>query len=78
MYLNHKLRLLLAGVDPNIIVCVEDESLVPSLVDVTGGEKVYVLFEIDFVTKAKIWRDNIVAYRKAQDEKDRDSLPGVL
>lgn len=60
MYLNHKLRLLLAGVDPDKIVCVEDDSLVPSLIDVTDVEKVYVLFEIDFETKAKNWRDAIV------------------
>ena len=34
--------------------------MVPSLIDVTDVEKVYVLFEIDFETKAKNWRDAIV------------------
>ena len=69
MFLNHKLRLLLAGVDPNIIVCTEDESKVPELVDITGVEKVYVLFEIDFVTKAKNWRDAIVENIKQRKVK---------
>ena len=64
MYLNHRLRMLLAGIDPAKIVCVEDESLVPSLVNTEGAEKIFVLFEIDFVTKARQWRDDIVEYQK--------------
>lgn len=69
MYLAQKLRMLIAGVDPNKIVCVEDESRVPELVDITGAEKVFVLFEIDFVQKAKNWRDAIVEYQKNQETK---------
>ena len=60
MYLNHKLRLLLAGIDENRIVCVEDEADIVEHVDTSGIEKVYVLFEIDYVTKAKNMRDRIV------------------
>ena len=63
MYLNHKLRLLLAGIPEEKIVAVEDESLVPNYVDTEGIQRVYVLYEIDFVTKGKTWRDNI--YKRA-------------
>ena len=64
MYLNHKLRLLLAGIPEEKIVCVEDEADIPQYVDTEGIEKVYVLFEIDYVTKARNMRDAIVAKAK--------------
>lgn len=67
MYLNHKLRLLLAGVPDNKIVAVEDEKEIPKYIDKDGIEKVYVLFEIDCVTKAKNIRDAIVL--KAKEDK---------
>ena len=60
MYPTHKLRLLLAGIDESRIVCVEDEADIVEHVDTYGIEKVYVLFEIDYVTKAKNMRDRIV------------------
>ena len=56
----HRLRLLLAGVPEERIVCVEDEAEVPQYVDTEGIERVYVLYEIDFVTKAQKLRDAIV------------------
>jgi len=64
MYLNHKLRLLLAGIDESKIVCVEEEKDIVDHVDREGIEKVYVLFEIDYVTKARNMRDAIVAKAK--------------
>ena len=64
MYLNHKLRLLLAGVPEEKIVAVEEEADIPQYVDQYGITKVYVLYEIDYVTKAKNMRDSIVAYAK--------------
>ena len=66
MYLNHKLRLLLAGIPEEKIVCVESEADIPNHVDREGIEKVYVLFEIDYVTKARNMRDAIV--EKAKEE----------
>lgn len=64
MYLNHQLRLLLAGIPAEKIVCVEDEADIPNSVDTEGIEKVYVLFEIDYVTKARNMRDAIVERAK--------------
>ena len=64
MYLNHRLRLLLAGIPREKIVAVEAESDIPQYVDQTGISKVYVLYETDYVTKAKNMRDSIVAYAK--------------
>ena len=61
MYLNHKLRLLLAGIPEEKIACVEDENLVAQLIDTEGIDKVYVLFETDYVRKGGKWRDAIVA-----------------
>ena len=69
MYLNHKLRLLLAGIDESKIVCVEDESDVIEHVDREGIEKVYVLFEIDYVRKARNMRDRIVERAKEEAAK---------
>ena len=60
MYLNHKLRLLLAGIPEEKIFCVEEDERVPDFVDTEGIDKVYVLFEIDYVVKGGRWRDNIV------------------
>lgn len=69
MYLNHRLRLLLAGIDESKIVCVEDESEIVDHVDRSGIEKVYVLFEIDYVTKARKMRDMIVERAKEEAAK---------
>ena len=67
MYLNHKLRLLLAGVPRDRIVAVESEADIPLYVDRTGISKVYVLYETDCVSKAKNMRDMIVSYVKEGD-----------
>lgn len=67
MYLQHKLRLLLAGVPAEKIVAVENEADIPAHVSKTGIEKVFVLFEIDYVTKARNMRDAIV--RAAKEDK---------
>lgn len=69
MFLNHKLRLLLAGVPEDRIVCIENEADIPKYVDRTGIQKVYVLFEIDFVTKAFNMRNAIVEKAKEEDKK---------
>lgn len=63
MYLNHKLRLLLAGIPAEKIVAVENDDEVPLHVDTDGIERVYVLYETDYVTKGQTWRDNI--YKRA-------------
>ena len=75
MFLNHKLRLLLAGIPEEKIVCVEDDSLVPEFIDTEGIEKVYVLFVIDYVVKGASWRDAIVerAMRLNGDESKLES-----
>ena len=64
MYLNHKLRLLLAGVPEEKISAVEDEADIPLYVDQSGIRKVYVLYETDCVSKAVNMRDSIVRYVK--------------
>ena len=68
MYLNHKLRLLLAGVPENKIIAIENEDEVPNYVDKEGIEKVYVLFETDFLSKGNKWRDDIVAKAKEEEK----------
>ena len=69
MFLNQKLRLLLAGIPEEKIVCVENEADIPQHVDREGIEKVYVLFEIDCLTKARNMRDAIVRKAKEEDTK---------
>ena len=65
----HRLRLLLAGVPEERIVCVEDEDAVPNYVDTEGIDRVYVLYEIDFVTKGQRLRDAIA--ERARGVKSR-------
>ena len=77
MFLNHKLRLLLAGIPEEKIFCIEDESMVPLYVETEGIESVYVLFEIDYVTKASNWRDAIVERAKAVASGDADNTEAV-
>lgn len=59
MYLNHKLRMLLADIPEEKIVAVESEDDIPKHVDKEGISKIYVLYEIDYVSKAKRMRDKI-------------------
>ena len=69
MFLNHKLRLLLAGIPAEKIVAVENDDEVPLHVDTEGIERVYVLYETDYVTKGQTWRDNI--YKRAMELADK-------
>jgi len=78
MYLNHKLRLLLAGIPEEKIVCVEDDDLVPNYIDTEGIEKVYVLFEIDYVRKGGKWRDAIVARAMELNGDDPSKVIGQI
>ena len=64
MFLNHRLRMLLAGIPPEKMVCVENEADIVDHVSTEGIDKVYVLFEIDYVTKGKNMRDRIVEKAK--------------
>ncbi len=78
MYLNHKLRLLLAGVPEEKIVCVEDDDLVPQFIDTEGIDKVFVLFEIDYVRKGGRWRDAIVARAMELNGDDPSKVVGSI
>lgn len=78
MYLNHKLRLLLAGIPEEKIFCVEEDERVPDFVDTEGIEKVYVLFEIDYVRKGGRWRDAIVARAMELNGDDPSKVVGSI
>ena len=78
MYLNHRLRLLLAGIPEDKIVCIEDDNLVPQYVDTEGIEKVYVLFETDYVLKGGRWRDAIVARAMELNGDDPSTVVGKI
>ena len=69
MFLNHRLRMLLAGIPEEKIFCIEDDDRVPDFVETEGIESVYVLFETDYVTKARNWRDAIVKRAKSKEVK---------
>lgn len=68
MYLNHKLRLLLAGVPEDKIVAIENEDEIPNYVDTEGIERVYVLIETDVISKGEKERDAIVAKAKEENK----------
>ena len=67
MYLNHKLRLLLAGIPEEKIVAVEDARDVPDAVNTKGAQSVYILFDVDNVSEAFEWRDAIVNAAKRKN-----------
>jgi predicted RNA-binding Zn-ribbon protein involved in translation (DUF1610 family) len=69
MYLNHRVRLLLAGIPDDKMVCIREQSEIPDHVDREGIEKVYVLFEVDHLSEARNVRDAIVKKHKEEDGK---------
>lgn len=72
MFLNHKLRMLMAGIPEDKIVCVEEEEDVVNYVDTEGIEKVYVLFEIDEMSRRRNIRDKMVERaKKLKFEKEQ-------
>ena len=74
MFLNHKLRMLLAGIPEEKIVCIEDEADIAARVLREDIERVYVMFDIDFVDKGFRIRDAIVEEaRKAKEAEEARS-----
>lgn len=69
-YLDYKMRLLLAGIDEEKIVCVKDEYETYKYVDIGSIEKVYVLYEVDCYTKGRTIMNNIK--KRIEDEINED------
>ncbi len=59
-YKDYKLRLLLAGIPEEKIVCIDDELATTDYLQLKGTKKVYILYEIDTVTKSHQIKDKIV------------------
>ena len=60
-YLDHRLRLLLAGVPAEKLVCVRQESDAAQYVDLTGIEEIYVLHDVNAISRGRQVRDQIKA-----------------
>ncbi len=58
-YLDHKVRLLLAGVPKEKLVCVRDPDETAQYVDTTGVEHIYVLHDVNFVSRGHKVRDAV-------------------
>jgi predicted RNA-binding Zn-ribbon protein involved in translation (DUF1610 family) len=58
-YLDYRLRLLLAGIPEEKIVCVRDEYDTPNYVDTDGIDKIYVLHDVDSITKGRKIRNAV-------------------
>ncbi len=58
-YLDHRLRLLLAGVPEEKLVCMPDMYETANHVDVTGISKIYVLHDVNSITRGKKVRDAV-------------------
>ena len=52
MYKNYKVRLKLAGIPEEKIVCVEDEADTIKYLNMKNKDKVYILFDVDIRGKA--------------------------
>ena len=58
-YLDHKVRLLMAGIPPEKIVCVKDYKETPNHVLTEGVDSIYVLHDVNFVSRGKEVKDKI-------------------
>lgn len=58
-YLDHKLRLLLAGVPAEKIVCMRDFYDTPAHVDFAGISKIYVLHDVNSITRGRNVRNAV-------------------
>lgn len=66
-YLDYVVRLLMAGIDREKIVCVEDEYETSRYVSTKGIDKIYILYEVDCYTKAKNIEDEVI--RRIKEDK---------
>lgn len=58
-YLDHRLRMLLAGIPAEKLVCLRHEEDTPYYVDTSGIEKIYVLHDVNAVSRGKAVRDAV-------------------
>lgn len=58
-YLDYRLRLKLAGIPEEKVVCVRDENTIPEYVTFDGIESIYVLHDVYTVSKAKNIKEKI-------------------
>lgn len=63
----HYLRLLLAGVPEEKLFIADTDEQIPGFIDYEGIDSVYVLHDVDVMSKAHGWRDAIVAEAKRRD-----------
>lgn len=69
-YLDHRVRLLLAGIPQEKLLCLRDPFETAKYVDVSGVERIYVLHDVNFISRGHQVRDEI-----AQRILSRDSAP---
>ncbi len=70
-YLDHKVRLLMAGVPEEKIICVRDPFETVNYVDFEGIESIFVLHDVYFISKGHQIRDQIK--QKILAERGQDS-----
>lgn len=58
-YLDHRLRLLLAGVPEDRIVCVRDPYETAAYIDPEGLDRIYVLHDVNSISRGRIVRDAV-------------------
>lgn len=75
-YLDHRVRLLLAGIPAERIVCVRDPFDTPQYVDTEGVEHIYVLHDVNFISRGHRIRDEIAAgIRESAAQKKEQHQP---
>lgn len=58
-YLDHRLRLLLAGIPEEKLVCLAEEKDTPAHVDIHGVEKIFVLHDVNAISRGRAVRDAV-------------------
>ena len=65
-YLDHRLRLLLAGVPAEKIVCLRQELDTADYVDTTGIDKIYILHDVNAISRGRKIRDLVKSRIRAE------------
>ncbi|MBR6259403.1 MAG: DUF1727 domain-containing protein, partial [Oscillospiraceae bacterium] len=67
--LDYRLRLLIAGVPEENIVCSRDEVGAADKLNITAGDSVYILYGTDSVATAEKVRDRVLEIAREKEEK---------
>ncbi|MBQ1409919.1 MAG: DUF1727 domain-containing protein [Oscillospiraceae bacterium] len=70
-YLDHRVRMLMAGIPPEKTVCIQSMTETAELVDTEGIDSIYILHDVNFVSRARAVRDAVQKRIEAAGRKSQ-------